>query len=114
MNWLYYPLRDSNLLLDHDAIPNSFNDPHEISVHEPNLDVDANKSIMASDIVDLDVKGLQLAILDLFGYSKLLLNSPPSSLNKTEQLVGLVKKILDEANNLHIMDYDFTLGLGSF
>jgi hypothetical protein len=35
-------------------------------------------------------------------------------LNKTKQLIGLVKKMLDEANNLHIMDYDFTLGLGAF
>jgi hypothetical protein len=114
VNWLYYPSGDSNSLLDHDAIPNSFNDPHEINVHESNLDVDANKSIVASDIVDLDVDGLQLAREELFGYLKLLLNSPPSSLNKTKQLVGLVKKMLDEANDLHIMDYDFTLGLGAF
>ena len=51
---------------------------------------------------------------ELFGYLKLLLNNPPSSLNKTEQLVGLVKKMLDEANDLHIMNYDFTFGLGAF
>jgi hypothetical protein len=111
---LYYPLGDSNSLLDHDAIPNSFNDPHEISVHEPNLDVDSNKYNMASDIVDLDVEGLQLAREELFGYLKLLLNNSPSSLNRTEQLVGLVKKILDEDNDLHIIDYEFTLGLNDF
>jgi hypothetical protein len=32
---------------------------------------------MASDNVDLDVEGLQLAREELFGYLKLLLNSPP-------------------------------------
>jgi hypothetical protein len=49
VNWLYYHLGDSNSLLDHDAIPNSFNDPHEISLQGPNIDVDAKKYIMASD-----------------------------------------------------------------
>jgi hypothetical protein len=88
VNWLYFPSGDSNSLLDHDAIPNSFNFPHELSIEAPNLDVDANKSIMASDNVDLDVEGLQLAREELFGYLKILLNSHPPTLNKTEQLVG--------------------------
>ena len=114
VNLLYCPSDDSNSLLVHDAIPNSFNAPPEISIEAPNLDVDANETVMPSDNVDLDVERLQSTRDELFGYLKLLLNNPPSTLRKTEQLVGLVKKMLDEANNLHIMDYDFTLELGAF
>ena len=29
-------------------------------------------------------------------------------------MIGLVIKMLDEANNLHIFDYYFTLGLGAY
>jgi hypothetical protein len=29
-------------------------------------------------------------------------------------MVGLIKRIFDEANNRHIMDFNFTLGLTSF
>ena len=29
-------------------------------------------------------------------------------------MIGLVRKMLDEANNLHILDYEFTLGLGVY
>ena len=29
-------------------------------------------------------------------------------------MIVLVKKMLDEANNLQILDYDFTLGLGAY
>jgi hypothetical protein len=53
-----------------------------------------------------------LAREELFGYLELLRNSPPATLSKTQQLIGLVKIMLDDANNLDIMDYDFTLGLG--
>jgi hypothetical protein len=35
-------------------------------------------------------------------------------LRKTKQLIDLIKKMMDDANNTHIMDYDFTLGLGAF
>jgi hypothetical protein len=33
---------------------------------------------------------------------------------KTEQLVSLVEKMLDESKNIHLMDYELTLELGSF
>ena len=35
-------------------------------------------------------------------------------MTKIEQLIALVKKLLDDANNLHIMDYEFQCGLGAF
>jgi len=44
----------------------------------------------------------------------LLQNSPPTTLRKTEQLIGVVKKMLDDVNNIDIMDYDFTFGLEYF
>ena len=50
----------------------------------------------------------------LFGFLNLLKNIPAITFRKTKQLVGLVKNLLDEANNIHIVDYDFTLGLGYF
>ena len=50
----------------------------------------------------------------MFGYLNLLKNNHPSTLTKVEKFVGLVKKLLDKANNLHIMDFDFTIGLGAF
>ena len=69
---------------------------------------------MATNNVDLDVEGLKLVRDELFGYLYILKDGPPATLRKTEQLVDLVKQRLDEDNNLHIMDFDFTLGLGDF
>jgi hypothetical protein len=113
VDWLYSSLGDSNPLLDQDATLNSFNAPPDISIEAPSLDLDANTTIMARDNVDQDVEGLQLAREELFGYLELLRNNPPATLSKTQQLIGLVKRMLDDANNLDIMDYDFTLGLGA-
>ena len=112
VDWLYLPLGDSILVPDHDTTHASFDTPHEIEA--PNLHVDGDITFTATDTVDPDVEGLQLARDELFGYLDLLRNSPPSTLRKTEQLVGLVKKLLDEANTLHIMDFDFTTSLGAF
>jgi len=35
-------------------------------------------------------------------------------LTKNEQLIALVQKMLDDASNLHITDYEFTCWLGVF
>lgn len=35
-------------------------------------------------------------------------------MSKTKQLIDLAKKFVDDVNDLHIMDYDFTLGLGAY
>ena len=112
VDWLYFPLGVTNPVLDHDATLASFDAPHEIE--EPNIGVDRDITFMATDSVDLDVEGLKLARDELFGYLDILKNSPLATLRNIEQLVDLVKKMLNEANNLHIMDYEFTLGFGAF
>lgn len=65
---------------------------------------------MAIDSVDVDVEALHLARKELFNYLQLIQNNPRTTLSKTKQLIDMVKKMLDEANNLHIMDFDFTVG----
>jgi hypothetical protein len=114
VDWLYSPLGYSNSLLDQEETPNSLNSFHEISIEAPNVDVDASKTIISRGNVDLDVEGLNLVRDELFGYLDFLRNSPRATLRKTKQLIDLIKKMMDDANNLHIMDYDFTLGLGAF
>jgi hypothetical protein len=113
VDWLYSSLGDSNPLLYQDATLNLENAPPDISIKAPSLDLDVNTTIMARDNVDQDVEGLQLDREEFFGYLELLQNSPPTTLSNTQQLIGLVKRMLDDANNLDIMDYDFTLGLGA-
>lgn len=87
--------------------------PPDISIEAPSLDLYANTTIMSRENVDQDVEGLQLAREEFFGYLELLRNNPLATLRKTQQFIGLVKRMLDDANNLDIMDYDFALGLGS-
>lgn len=96
------------------ATPSSCNAPPKISMDEPSHDVDAENTIMATNNVDNDVDALQLARQELFGYIQLIQNNPPVTLSKTEQMIGLVKRMLDEASNLSLLDYDFTLGLGAY
>ena len=111
---LYLSLRDTDRLLDDNETPCSFNEPTEIAIDEPCHDVDVENTIMDTNSVDDDVDALQLAREELYGLFRLIQNSPPVTLRKTEQMIGLVRKMLDEANNLHILDYDFTLGLGAY
>ena len=111
---LYLSLRDTDRLLDDNATPCSFNEPTEITLDEPCHDVDVENTIMDANSVDDDVDALQLAREELYGFFQLIQNSHPVTLRKTKQMIGLVRKMLDEANNLHILDYDFTLGLGAY
>ena len=114
VGWLYFSTRDSCTLLDNDAGPSSLNAPPEISINEPSHFVDAENNLMATDNVDHDVDALQLSREKFFGYFQLIQNSPPVTLSKNEQMIALVKKMLDEANKLQILDYDFSLGLGAY
>ena len=69
---------------------------------------------MDSRNVDVNVEEIEMVKEELFGYLDLVRNSPPATLTKTEQLIVLVKKMLDDANNIHIMDYEFMCELGDF
>lgn len=60
-----------------------------------------------------DAETLHLAREELFSYTRLIFDNPPTTLAKTIQLTSMLKKMLDEANNLHVIDFDFTPGLGS-
>jgi hypothetical protein len=62
----------------------------EITTFEEN----ANKTPMVNDSVEQDV-GLQLDREELYGYLDLLGNNYPTIRSKTQQLVGLVKRMLD-------------------
>ena len=42
---------------------------------------------------------------------KLIQNRPPTTLTKEKQLTDMVKKMLEEANKQHLMDFDFTVGV---
>jgi len=68
---------------------------------------------MATHVADANVEALHLAREEFFSYTNLILDNPPTNLTKTIQLTGMLKKMLDEANNLHATDFDFTPGLGS-
>ena len=111
---MYFSTRDSCTLLDNDAGPSSLNAPLEISRNEPIHVVDADNILMATNNVDHDVDALQLSREKLFGYFQLIQNNRHVTLSKNEQMIGLVQKILDEANNLEILDYEFSLGLGAY
>ena len=69
---------------------------------------------MDSHNVDVNVEQIEMAKEELCGYLDLVQNSPLATLTKIEQLISLFKKLLDDANNLHIIDYEFTCGLGAF
>jgi hypothetical protein len=55
-----------------------------------------------------------LARDELLGYLDVLRNSPPATLTNTQEMVDLIERMLDEANNRHILDFNFTFGLSAF
>src|SRR5690606_28434765 len=89
------------------------NDPPKINIEPKNHDVDVDATLMTTNIVDVDVETLHLSREELFNHAHLILDNSPTTLTKTNQLTNMLKKMLDEANNFHIMDFDFTPGLGS-
>ena len=82
VSWLYFSSSDSDILLDDDATPYSFNAPIEIAIDEPSHDVDVENIVMAIDIVDDDVDAPQLAREDLYGFFQLIQNNPLVTLRK--------------------------------
>ena len=111
VGWLCSGSMDSNQLQNHQSTTESYNDPPEISIEAIS---DLLEDAMDSRNVDVNVEEIEMAKEDLFGYLDLVRNSPPATLTKIEQLIALVKKLLDHANNIHIMDYEFKCGLGAF
>jgi len=99
-------------LLHQHAEDNICNEPPEINIEPQNHDADVDATLMATNVVDVDVEALHLAREGLFSYTHLIFDNPPTTLAKTIQLIGMLKKMLDEANNLHVTDFDFTPGLG--
>ena len=104
---------NSNPLLHQHVEDNIFNGPPKINIKPKNHDVDVDATLMATNIDDADAKTLHLVREEMFSVLHLILDNPPTTLEKTKQLIGMLKKLSDEANNLHIMDFDFTLGSGS-
>ena len=94
----------SNQLKNHQSTTESYNDPLEISIETVS---DLLEDAMDSRNVDVNVEEIKMAKEELFGYLDLVRNSPLATLTKIEQLIALVKKLLDDANNIHIMDYEF-------
>ena len=110
---MYFHLDNSNPFLHQHAEDNIFSDPPEINIEPQNHEVDVDATLMATNIVDADAETLHLAREEMFNILHLILDNPPTTLAKTNQLTGMLNKLLDEANNLHIMDFDFTPGSGS-
>ena len=111
INWLYFHSRNLESLINQDTVGNTFNDPPEISIAAQNLDVNANMTLLDNDIIDADAEEQHLANENLISKLQLIQNNIPTSASKKNQLIGLVDKLLEDANNLHLMDFDFTVGL---
>jgi hypothetical protein len=66
----------------------------ESHIETTTFEENANKIPMVNDSVEQDV-GLQLDREELYGYLDLLGNNSSTIRSKTQQLVGLVKRMLD-------------------
>ena len=83
---------DSNQLLNHQRTNDSYNDPFKINIEAiSDLGEDANTFSMGSHNVDVNVEGLELTKQELFRYLDHPQNRPIATLNKTGQLIALVK-----------------------
>ena len=90
---------------------NTFNEFPDISTEPNNHSVDVITDLMATNTVDANVEALYFTREELFRYLQLIQNSPPTTLTKTKQLTDMVKKMLEEANKKHLMDFSFTVGV---
>ena len=106
VNWLYFNSSNSEPLCHQDAMANTFNDPPEISIEPQNCDENADMTLIPTDIVDADVEELHMAREEVFRKLQFLLNNPPITLCKMNQLNGLLDNFLDD-------DFDFTPSLGA-
>ena len=92
VNWLYFHSDNSNPLLHQHAEDNICNDPPEIDIEPQNHDADVDATLMATTVVDADAEALHLAREELFNYTRLILDNPLTTLMKTIQLTGMLKK----------------------
>ena len=90
---------------------NTFTELLDISIDPHNHSVDVNTDLVATDSVDGDAQELHFAREELFRYLKLIQNRPPTTLTKEKQLTDMVKKMLEEANKQHLLDFEFTVGV---
>ena len=90
---------------------NTFNELLDIIIETHNHSVYVNINLVATDSVDADLEALHFTREELFRYFLLIQNSPPTTLTKTKQLTGMVKKMLEESNKKHLMDFEFTVGV---
>ena len=111
VNWLYFNSNNSEPLCHQDAMANTFNELPNISIYPHNHSADVNIDLLATDSVDADAEALHFAREELFRYLQLIQNSPPTTLTKTIQLTDMVKKMLEESNKKHLMDFEFTVGV---
>ena len=93
-------------MADQYVVANTFNDPLEISVEPQNCDENFEMTLIPIDIVDADVEELHMAREEVFRKLQFLLNNPPTTLCKMNQLNGLLDNFLDD-------DFDFTPSLGA-
>jgi hypothetical protein len=63
------------------------------------IDANVDTTPMAIGIVDQYDESLRLAREELLGYLDVLRNIPPATLTNTQEMVELIKNMLDEANN---------------
>ena len=110
INWLYLHFANLESVINQDGVGNTFNNPPKISIGPRNLDVNANMTLMDIDITNADAEAHHLPNEKLFNKLELIQNNIPTSLSKKNQLIGLVDKLLEDANNLHIMDCNFIVG----
>ena len=106
VNWLYFHSENSNSFPGQDAVANTFNEPLEISIEPQNCDENADMTLIPTDIVDANIEELYMARAEVFRKLQFILNNPPTTLFKMNQLNGLLDNFLDD-------DFDFTLGLGA-
>lgn len=109
-----FPLKKFSFITYRDVVANTFNDTPKISIDPHNLDVNVDMTLMETNIIDADSKELHLSREVLFGKLQLIQNNNLTILSKMNQLISFLDKLLDDANNLNIMDFDFIPRLGYF
>jgi hypothetical protein len=73
----------------------------ESRIETKTFEENANKNPMVNESVEQDV-GIQLDREELYGYLYFLGNNSPTIRSKTQQLVGLDKRMLDDTTNKYL------------
>ena len=121
INWLYFSSGGLDAPLEHDIEPLTFDDgggstsnaPIEVNMGMENIIDSVNTTDMgiemANENVDQDIEAFRLVNEEYNGYVDMLQNNCPPTLSDAQKMVGLLKKLLEEANN-QLMDFEFPLG----